>query len=44
MAPVLFINLVTFLKSAIFHHFLNFYTLRVDIFWNFFQFKCTNAL
>jgi len=37
VAPVPFINCMSFSKSAILHRFLNFYTLRVDIFWIFFH-------
>jgi len=36
VAPVPFLNRMTFSKSAILHRFPNFYTLRVDIFRNFF--------
>jgi len=37
VAPVPFLNRMTFSKSAILHRFANFYTLRVDTFWNFFR-------
>ena len=39
VAPVPFLNRMTFSKSAILHRFPNFYTLRVGIFRNFFSFK-----
>ena len=44
VAPVPFLNRITYLKSAILHSFPNFYTLMVDIFLNFFPFKSTYDL